>query len=49
MEPSTILIIIGLATLIVERGFLWALKIRKSECCGNIVEMKDDCPESYHK
>lgn len=43
MEPSTILIIIGLATLIVERSFAYALKIKKSNCCGNTIEMKDDC------
>jgi len=43
MEPSTILIIIGLATLIVERSFAWALKIKRSNCCGNQIEMQSDC------
>lgn len=43
MEPTTIIIIIGLITLLIERGFSWAIKIKKSECCGTKVEMKDDC------
>ena len=45
MEPSSILIIIGVATLLIERGFSWALKIKKSNCCCVDIEMKDDCSE----
>lgn len=45
MEPSTILIFIGVTTLIIERAFAWALKIKKSKCCGNTIEMKDDYKE----
>lgn len=39
MEPTTLVIIIGLTTLLVERSFAWAIKIKKSECCGNKIEM----------
>jgi hypothetical protein len=45
MDPSMVLIIIGVTTLIVERSFSWALKIKKSNCCGNTIEMKDDYEE----
>lgn len=43
MDPSTVIIIVGLATLIIERGFSWGLKIKKSHCLGMDIEMKDDC------
>jgi hypothetical protein len=49
MDPSTVIIIIGLATLIIERGFSWAIKIKKSHCFGMDIEMKDDCPEKTAK
>lgn len=45
MDPSTVIIIIGVATLIIERSFSWGIKIKKSQCCGNTVEMKGDCIE----
>lgn len=41
MDPTTILIITTLITLTIERIFSWAVKVKKSKCCGNIVEMKD--------
>lgn len=45
VEPTTIIIIIGLVTLLIERAFDWVRRIRYSECCGGKVEMKDDCIE----
>lgn len=41
LDPATITIIAGLATLLVERGFTWLGKIRKSSCCGNLIELDD--------
>lgn len=43
MEPGITIALIGIASLIIERCFSWSLKIKKSKCCGNVVEMKDDC------
>lgn len=42
MEPGTIIIVIGLATLIVERVFSLSMKIKKSTCCGGSIEMEMD-------
>lgn len=43
MEPTSIMIIVGLVTLIIERIFDWSLKIKKSTCCGLVnIEMKDN-------
>ena len=41
MDAITVGLIIGLATLFIERGFSWAGKIKQSKCssCCN-VEMK---------
>ena len=41
MEPGTILIIVGLSSLIVERIFSWATRIKKSSCCGSEIEMHE--------
>lgn len=41
MDITTITIVIGLITLIIERGASWFMKIKKSKCCGNIIEMED--------
>lgn len=43
MDPISLSILIGLSTLIVERGFTWAIKIKKSTCCNGAttVEMKE--------
>lgn len=45
MDPSTVIIIVGLTTLIIERCFSWGIKIKKSNCFGVEVEMKDDCSD----
>lgn len=37
MEPASIVIIVGLATLLVERIFSWANRIRSSKCCGGEI------------
>lgn len=42
MEPSTIIIVVGLVTLIVERVFSLTMRIKKSNCCGNEIVMNDD-------
>lgn len=39
MDPATIALIVGLATLIIERAFTWAQRIKKSSCCGGTVEL----------
>ncbi len=41
MEPNTIIILVGLGTLLVERVFTWMRRIKKSECCGAKVELSD--------
>lgn len=42
MEPATIALIIGLATLMVERIFVWASKIKKSDCLGMKIERSNE-------
>ncbi len=39
MEPNTIIILVGVGTLLIERVFTWMRRIKKSECCGAKVEM----------
>ncbi len=39
MEPATIIIIIGFATLVIERIASWAMKIKSSKCMGTEIEM----------
>jgi hypothetical protein len=41
MEPNTIIILVGLGTLLIERVFTWMLRVKKSECCGAKVELSD--------
>jgi hypothetical protein len=41
MDPATIGLIIGLATLAVERMFAFARKIKKSKCWGIDIQMKE--------
>jgi hypothetical protein len=41
MDASTIALLIGVATLLIERGFKWALRIKRSRCCGAEIEMRD--------
>lgn len=41
MDPVTIGLLIGLATLVIERIYAWAKKIKKSECCGTKIEIRD--------
>lgn len=42
MEPVTIALLIGLSTLVVERVFVWASKIKKSDCWGFKIERDDE-------
>lgn len=42
MDPASIVIIVGLVTIMVERVFSWSLKVKKSKCMGAEVEMMDD-------
>ena len=43
MEPTLIIAIIGLSTLVVERLFAHLSKIKKSRCCGNTeIEMSSE-------
>ena len=41
MDPTSIAILIGLATLVVERIFSVANKIKSSKCCGGSIEFKN--------
>lgn len=44
MDPASIAILIGVATLLIERTYSFTNKIKKSKCCGNEIEMKNsDC------
>lgn len=37
MDPTTIVMLVGLASLLVERLFTWATRIRRSRCaCGSM-------------
>jgi len=42
MEPNTIILLVGLGTLIIERVFTWMRRIKKSECLGAKIEMSSD-------
>lgn len=42
MDPATISLIVGVAILVLERGFSFINRIRKSTCCGNTVEMREE-------
>ena len=42
MELNTTIILVGVVSLLIERGFNWAFKIKKSKCCGNELEMQKD-------
>lgn len=45
-DPTSILLLIGLGTLIVERIYSAVVKaaphIKKSSCCGSSIEMRDE-------
>ena len=41
MEPSSIVVLVGIATLLIERICKWAMKIKNSSCCCG-VEMKEN-------
>ena len=45
MDPLTVSILVGLATLLIERGYKFAMKIKSSSCCGVKLKM-DDSPDS---
>lgn len=47
MDPASIVIIVGLLTIMVERVFAWSLKVKKSSCMGAEVEMME--PEKERK
>ena len=38
IDPVQLSLIIGIVTLCVERFFSYLSKIKKSECCGNVIE-----------
>jgi hypothetical protein len=40
MDPLELSIIIGVCTLLIERVFSWAGKIKKSSCFGGKIEME---------
>ena len=40
MDPSSIIVIAGIATLVIERIFSWIVKIKHSTCCGCDLEMQ---------
>lgn len=39
LDVTTITIIVTLATLVVERAFDWASRIKKSKCCGSEIDL----------
>ena len=44
MDPATIIIIVTLTTLVIERLFKWTIKIKKSSCCNGatVIEMQNE-------
>jgi hypothetical protein len=40
METSQIVLIVGVALLFLERILSFAVRIKKSRCCGNEIEMR---------
>ena len=42
MDPVTIAMIVSMAILLIERVFAWANKIKKSNCLGVNIEMKEE-------
>lgn len=38
MDPVTVGLLIGVITLLIERLFKWAGRIKESECCGVKIE-----------
>lgn len=46
LDPVTIGLIVGLASLFVERVYSLSVevikRVKKSSCCGGVVEMEDD-------
>lgn len=47
LEPSTVVLIVGLATLLVERLFSWGMKVKSSHCMGNEIVMKEECLDNH--
>ena len=39
LDVATITIIVTLVTLVVERAFDWASRIKKSKCCGGEIDL----------
>ena len=51
-DPVLIAALVGIFTLLVERGFAWANKIKKSKCCGNEIILnnsRESTPEKELK
>lgn len=46
MEATTIALLIGLASLMVERVFSYSIKIKKSECISPLLTIKTEQGES---
>ena len=42
MDPSSIVVLVGITTLLIERICKWAMKIKNSTCCCCGVEMKEE-------
>jgi len=40
MDPSSIVVIVGVVTLVIERFFAWGIRIKHSACCGCDLEME---------
>ena len=41
MDAATVALIIGVVSLLIERTFAWAYKIKKSKCFGNEIKMNN--------
>jgi hypothetical protein len=48
---DTVLIVsmIGVLTLIVERGFTWLSRIKRSKCCSNEFEFTEEKEKHEHQ
>ena len=40
-DPVVITMLIGIISLIIERGYSLAVRIKSSSCCGNKVDFED--------
>ena len=40
MDAVTVTLIVGITTLLIERLFKWSMKIKKSSCCNQLVNVE---------